>query len=46
MEKKQKTIEYVEIADYFPEHLRKKYKLGEYAEPKSKAEKPNDQKKN
>ena len=46
MEKKQKTIKYVEPASYFPEEIRKKHKLGEYAEPKSEAEKPNDQKKN
>lgn len=25
-------IKYVEPADYFPKHLRKKHKLGEYAE--------------
>ena len=27
-----KTIVYAEPADYFPKELRKKYKLGEYAE--------------
>lgn len=26
------SIKYVEPADYFPKHLRKKHKLGEYAE--------------
>ena len=31
--KKTSKIVYVEPADYFPESLRKKYKLGEYAEP-------------
>jgi hypothetical protein len=28
-----KKIVYAEPADYFPKELRKKYKLGEYAEP-------------
>ena len=28
----EKKIVYVEPADYFPKELRKKYKLGEYAE--------------
>lgn len=29
----EKKIVYVEPADYIPKDLRKKYKLGEYAEP-------------
>ena len=28
-----KKVVYVEPADYIPKDLRKKYKLGEYAEP-------------
>ena len=28
-----KKIVYAEPTDYFPKELRKKYKLGEYAEP-------------
>ena len=28
----EKKVVYVEPADYFPKELRKKYKLGEYAE--------------
>lgn len=27
-------VKYIEPAEYIPEHLRKLYKLGEYAEPK------------
>ena len=34
-----KKIVYVEPANYIPEKLRKKYKLGEYAEPESDTEK-------
>ena len=32
-----KKITYSEPADYFPKELRKKYKLGEFAETKEKA---------
>ena len=31
-----KKVVYIEPADYFPEELRKKYKLGEYAEKREK----------
>ena len=31
-------IKYVEPADYFPKELRKKYKLGEFAEEKPETE--------
>ena len=31
---KNKKITYVEPADYFPENIRKKHKIGEYAEVK------------
>ena len=35
-EQKAKTIKvvYAEPPDYFPEEIRRKYKLGEFAEPK------------
>ena len=35
-EKKEKTIKvvYAEPKEYFPEEIRRKYKLGEFAEPK------------
>ena len=33
---KNKNIVYVEPADYFPKSIRKKCKLGEYAQPKNK----------
>ena len=33
MGKKPDKIVYAEPPDYFPESIRKKYKLGEYAEP-------------
>lgn len=39
-----KKIKYVEPADYFPKSLRKKYKLGEYAEPKKDTKKETDKK--
>ena len=32
-----KEVVYVEPADYFPKELRKKYKLGEYAETQEDA---------
>lgn len=35
----EKKIVYVEPADYFPKEIRKKYKLGEYAETTAEAEK-------
>lgn len=34
MKKKNPEIVYSEPADYFPKELRKKFKLGEYAESK------------
>lgn len=40
-----KKIVYAEPADYFPKELRKKYKIGEYAEPQedtTKAEEAED----
>lgn len=45
-------IKYVEPADYFPKHLRKKHKLGEYAEDENSnkvenaCKKPNSTSKN
>lgn len=33
-EQKNVTIVYAEPADYFPKNIRKKYKIGEYAQPK------------
>ncbi len=39
---KEVRLVYVEPADYFPKRLRKKYKLGEFAEPEAK---PEDKKK-
>lgn len=30
-----KKVKYAEPAEYIPKELRKKYKLGEYAEPKA-----------
>ena len=32
-----KTIKYTEPSNYFPESIRKKHKIGEYAETKAKA---------
>lgn len=32
MANEKRTIRYSEPADYFPKNIRKKYKLGEYAE--------------
>lgn len=37
---KPKKVVYAEPADYFPEELRRKYKLGEFAEPKEEKVKP------
>lgn len=34
-----KKVKYVEPAGYIPKELRKKYKLGEYAEPKADTKK-------
>ena len=36
-----KKIKYVEPVDYFPEEIRKKYKLGEYSEMNSQELKTN-----
>lgn len=38
----EKKIVYVEPADYIPKDLRKKYKLGEYAEPQEGTMKPEE----
>lgn len=38
MKKDTKKIMYSEPGDYFPKELRKKHKLGEYAESKKKTE--------
>ena len=38
MKSKKIKVVYVEPADYIPEDLRRKYKLGEFAEPKNEAE--------
>ena len=35
MKNDEKKIVYAEPADYFPKEIRKKYKLGEFAEPKT-----------
>lgn len=35
---------YVEPADYFPKEIRKKWKLGEYAEDEKKAERKKENK--
>lgn len=35
---KEKTIKYVEPAGYFPRNIRKKCKIGEYANTKQKSE--------
>ena len=43
-----KKVKYVEPAEYIPKELRKKYKVGEFAEPKAdtkKTEKKADTKK-
>ena len=40
---KNKKIKYIEPADYFPKNIRKKHKLGEYAE-KDKSAKDNAKK--
>lgn len=39
-------IKYVEPADYFPKHLRKKHKLGEFAKDGNMSENDNASKKN
>ena len=44
MKKNAKNIGYSEPLDFFPKELRKKYGLGEYAEPK-KTEKKTEPKK-
>lgn len=38
MKNEKKKIVYVEPAEYIPEDLRRKYKLGEFAEPKNREE--------
>jgi 5-methylcytosine-specific restriction protein A len=40
MKSKKIKVVYAEPADYFPEELRRKYKLGEFAEPKEDEAKP------
>ncbi len=40
--KKPEKIIYSEPADYFPENIRKEYKLGEYAEEKEEDQKKKD----
>ena len=30
-----KKVKYIEPAEYIPEHIRKEFKIGEYAEPKT-----------
>lgn len=40
MKSKKIKVVYVEPADYIPEELRRKYKLGEFAEPKEDEKKP------
>ena len=40
MKNKKIKVVYVEPADYFPEHIRRELKLGEFAEPKQNKEKP------
>ena len=35
MANEKKSVKYSEPASYFPENIRKKHKLGEYAETKS-----------
>lgn len=41
----ERKIVYVEPADYFPKEIRKKYKLGEYAETNVEKERTMDKKK-
>ena len=45
MKKETRTVKYSEPSNYFPEAIRKKYKLGEYAEVKKDTKKPADKKK-
>lgn len=40
MKDKKIKVVYAEPADYFPKEIRKKYKLGEFAEPKEEEAKP------
>jgi hypothetical protein len=40
----QKTIKYSEPSSYFPEHIRKKNKIGEYAETKTDTKKTTEKK--
>ena len=39
-----KKVVYIEPAEYIPKELRKKYKLGEYAEQPPSAENPTEEK--
>lgn len=41
-----KKVKYVEPAEYIPEDLRKKFKVGEYAEPKADTKKATTKKTN
>lgn len=45
MKKETREIKYSEPSSYFPESIRKKYKLGEYAEVKKETKKTTDKKK-
>lgn len=45
MANEKRTIRYSEPADYFPKSIRKKHKIGEYAEGASKAKKSTTSKK-
>lgn len=40
-----KTVKYSEPSNYFPESVRKKHKIGEYAEVKKDTKKATDKKK-
>lgn len=45
MANEKRTIKYSEPADYFPKSIRKKYKIGEFAEDTSKTKKRSTKKK-
>ena len=45
MKKETRAVKYSEPSSYFPESIRKKHKLGEYAEVKKDEKKTTDKKK-
>ena len=45
MKKETRTVKYSEPSSYFPESIRKKHKIGEYAEAKNEPKKTAEKKK-